>query len=84
MTATARPAVDVLHDLGALGPGDIVPADIRLIEVLWEPAAAAAAAGERAALGEDGALSGRLFFHRGDDSGFRAAPFTGADTRDGR
>ncbi|THJ74550.1 hypothetical protein [Candidatus Frankia alpina] len=37
-----------------------------------------------AALGEDGALTGHLFFHLGDDSGFRATPFTGADTRDGR
>jgi hypothetical protein len=37
-----------------------------------------------AALGEDGALTGHLFIHVGDDSGFRATPFTGADTRDGR
>ncbi|WP_239342330.1 hypothetical protein [Frankia sp. CiP3] len=28
-----------------------------------------------AVLGDDDALTGHLFFHQGDDSGFRAAPF---------
>jgi hypothetical protein len=37
-----------------------------------------------AALSEDGALAGHLFFHSGDDSGFRATPFTGAGPRNGR
>ncbi|MCK9894423.1 hypothetical protein [Frankia sp. AgB32] len=35
-------------------------------------------------LGKDGALTGHLFFHRGDDSGFRAVPFTAKHSRDGR
>ena len=32
-----------------------------------------------AAVTEDGGLAGHLFFHLGDDSGFRATPFE-ADT----
>ncbi|TCO58280.1 hypothetical protein EV192_105345 [Actinocrispum wychmicini] len=32
-----------------------------------------------AALADDGTLDGRLFFHMGDDSGFRAESSTGAD-----
>ncbi|WP_261556764.1 hypothetical protein [Frankia tisae] len=57
-----------------------------LVEFSWDGADEGDEASGRgwAALGEDGALSGHLFFHRGDDSGFRATPFTGADTRDGR
>jgi hypothetical protein len=34
-----------------------------------------------ATLADDGTLEGHLFIHQGDDSGFRAAPFAGADTR---
>jgi hypothetical protein len=37
-----------------------------------------------AILAEDGALSGRLFIHMGDDSGFCATPFTADDKRDER
>ncbi|ABW16467.1 hypothetical protein Franean1_7146 [Parafrankia sp. EAN1pec] len=37
-----------------------------------------------AALSENGVLAGHLFFHMGDDSGFRATPFTETDVRDGR
>ncbi|WP_261570637.1 hypothetical protein [Frankia gtarii] len=37
-----------------------------------------------AALGEDGTLAGHLYFHQGNDSGFRATPFTEATPRNGR
>jgi hypothetical protein len=37
-----------------------------------------------AALIDDTTLEGRLFFHMGDDSGFRAEPFARADQRDER
>ncbi len=37
-----------------------------------------------AALGEDGVLTGHLFFHQGDDSGFRATPFSEVAPRNGR
>jgi hypothetical protein len=36
-----------------------------------------------ATLADDGTLEGHLFIHQGDDSGFRAAPFAGANTQDG-
>jgi hypothetical protein len=36
------------------------------------------------ALSTDGMLTGRLFIHQGDDSGFRASPFTSASGRDRR
>ncbi len=37
-----------------------------------------------ATLTDDATLEGHLFFHMGDDSGFRATPFTEADRRDAR
>lgn len=37
-----------------------------------------------AALTADGTVEGHLFIHMGDDSGFRAVPFAGADTREAR
>jgi hypothetical protein len=35
-----------------------------------------------AALVDDATLEGHLFFHMGDDSGFRAVPFTHSDRQD--
>jgi hypothetical protein len=37
-----------------------------------------------AVLAEDDTLTGHLFFHLGDDSGFRATPLTGTTARGGR
>jgi hypothetical protein len=33
---------------------------------------------------DDGTLTGHLFIHMGDDSGFRAEPYAHADQQDGR
>lgn len=35
-------------------------------------------------LADDGTLEGHLFIHMGDDSGFRAVPWTQADEQDAR
>jgi hypothetical protein len=37
-----------------------------------------------AAVVDDATLTGHLFIHMGDDSGFRAEPYAGADQQDGR
>lgn len=37
-----------------------------------------------AVLAEDGRLTGHLFIHLGEDSGFRATPFPGTGARGGR
>ena len=37
-----------------------------------------------AVLAEDGTLTGHLFFHLGEDSGFHATPLTGTTQRGGR